>query len=48
MGDVMVGLLVGLMTGIVANSVGLKDVFKTLYLAAGLGKLEEESLYDEF
>ena len=48
MGDVMVGLLVGLMTGIVLSKMGLKDVLKTIYLAAGLGKLEEESLYEEF
>ena len=48
MGDVMVGLLVGLMTGIVLSKMGLKDVLKTIYLAAGLGKLDEESLYEEF
>ena len=48
MGDVMFGLMVGLFTGIIINRIGLKDVMKTAYLATGLGKLEEESLYDEF
>ena len=48
MGDVMIGIMVGLMTGMVVNKIGLKDVLKTVYLATGLGKLEEESLYEEF